>query len=81
MNDDKLKDILETFVCTYQLDNYLNTPDFMVADCIFNYLKNLKGIIDRRDKWFGNENHLLDNDNIVKDFWFDKNKEMGEHDE
>ena len=57
---------LTTLTNIHSVDNYLNTPDFILAQFVVDYLESFKKATKERDDWCGFNTTLTTDTKVLK---------------
>ncbi len=56
MNEIDFQRELTQLINKYSIENYSNTPDFILAEYLINCLEAYNNAVNKREKWYGREN-------------------------
>jgi hypothetical protein len=61
----EFKKELSQLINSYSMENGSDTPDFILAEYLKNCLDNFNNIISKREKWYGREPKMLNNQILI----------------
>lgn len=64
--EDQVKKDFATLINKHSLENESNTPDFILADYLFQSLRSFNAAARRRDNWYGGKLSIVDSEKVEK---------------
>jgi hypothetical protein len=59
-NSDEFQKELESLLNKHSIDNLCETPDFILAEHVTNYLVSLGAMVGQREAWFGRSPEVVE---------------------